>query len=374
MRITSKPEKLKLIYPSVWENVKIGDILELYYGKSQKGVEDKNGKYPIIGTSGIVGRTNESLFNGPSIIIGRKGTIDSPIFIDIPFWVIDTAFFSVIFNGFDPKFLYYKLSMVDWLKYNEASGVPSLSANTIKNINLNLPPLPEQRVIAEVLSDVDALIEAQAALIKKKRLIKQGVMQELLTGKRRLPGFRGEWRKASLNELEKQNIITLSRGNVISKNDIKNIPGHYPIYSSSIMNDGLFGKYGNYMFDEDLITWSVDGGGHFFYRPKHKFSVTNVSGIMKIEDKSIFDCKFLSYQLKLLHSKLVFDYTRKAHPSVIRELYEVSIPNLAEQVEISKIISDLDSEINLLIDSNEKTIMIKQGMMQELLTGRTRLV
>ena len=84
--------------------------------------------------------------------------------------------------------------------------------------------------------------------------------------------------KYTLGELENLNIIKLGRGNVISKNDIRNNPGKYPIYSSSAINNGKMGEYGGYMFDDERITWSIDGGGKFFYRNNHKYSVTNVSG------------------------------------------------------------------------------------------------
>ena len=129
---------------------------------------------------------------------------------------------------------------------------------TQRKFSLIFPPLPEQRAIAAVLSDVDALITALDRLIAKKRAIKQGVMQQLLTGRKCLPGFSGEWESASIEQLEKNGTLKLSRGKVISNKDIKKNPGDYPIYSSSVKNSGLFGRYGDYMFDEELITWSVD--------------------------------------------------------------------------------------------------------------------
>jgi len=76
------------------------------------------------------------------------------------------------------------------------------------------------------------------------------------------------------------------------------------------------------MFDEELITWSVDGGGNFFYRPKHRFSVTNVCGYMRVDTTKI-NYAFLAVQLQLLHGRLFFDYTLKAHPSIIRKAYAV---------------------------------------------------
>lgn len=236
-----------------------------------------------------------------------------------------------------------------------------------------LPPLPEQRAIATALSDVDALLAAQDKLIAKKRDIKQAAMQQLLTGKQRLPGFSGEWEVKTIEELEKAGIVKLSRGKVISKTDIENTPGDNPIYSSSVKNDGLFGCYGENMFDEEMITWSVDGGGHFFHRSKHKFSVTNVCGFMRI-DASKLAYRFLAAQLQLLHSNMKFDYQDKAHPSIIRKAYSVFIPSLSEQTAIATVLSDMDADINALEQQRDKIRVIKQGMMQELLTGRIRLV
>jgi len=70
--------------------------------------------------------------------------------------------------------------------------------------------------------------------------------------------------------------IELGRGDVISKKEMRQTPGTYPVYSSSVTGNGKIGEYGKFMFDEEMITWSVDGGGNFFYRPPHKFSVTNI--------------------------------------------------------------------------------------------------
>ena len=184
--------------------------------------------------------------------------------------------------------------------------------------------------------------------------------------------FRGKWERITLAELEQRGDIRLFRGKVISQKDIDRLPGHYPIYSSSVHAGGLFGSYGDYMFDEELITWSIDGGGHFFYRPRHKFSVTNVCGYLRIRTSSI-DYRYLAYHLQRLHSQEVFDYTMKAHPSVIRGAYRVALPQPSEQRAIAALLSDVDE----LIGSQEALIAkkraIKQAAMQELLTEKTRL-
>ena len=170
-----------------WEVKRIGQVLKLRYGKSQNGVVVTDGKYPIIGTGGEVGRTNHYLYDRPSIIIGRKGTIDDPKYIDTPFWTIDTAFYSEVSDNTNPKFLFYKFCTFNWYLYNEASGVPSLNATTVESVEISIPPsLAEQTAIAEILSDMDAEISALEQKREKTRLLKQGMMQELLTGRIRL--------------------------------------------------------------------------------------------------------------------------------------------------------------------------------------------
>lgn len=151
-----------------------------------------------------------------------------------------------------------------------------------------------------------------------------------------------------LGEIEKDGLIKLGRGKVISKRDIANNPGTYPIYSASAMNNGKFGEYGDYMFDDIRLTWSIDGGGRFFYRDDEKYSVTNVCGWLKVLDENAFNPKFLFYVLTSQWSKLVFNYTIKAHPSVIRNTYDIPMVPLPVQSEIVRILdsfTELEAEL-----------------------------
>ena len=141
----------------------------------------------------------------------------------------------------------------------------------------------------------------------------------------------------TLGSLEDAGLITLGRGKVISKQDIQNNPGDYPIYSSSATNNGLLGSYGAYMFDEELITWSIDGGGKFFYRPASRYSVTNVCGWLRVNDDQI-NAKYLYHTLLNEWHKKVFDYVHKAHPSTIRKEYAIPMPPLEVQNEVVRIL------------------------------------
>ena len=169
-----------------WGIKRLGDLLKVRHGKSQQNVIATGGIYPILATGGEIGRTNTYLYDKPSVLIGRKGTIDRPQYQDSPFWTVDTLFYTELSCASHPKFVYFKFLMIDWRSYNEASGVPSLNASTIENIEISIPKYDEQAAIASILNDVDAEITALETRRDKTRDLKQGMMQELLTGRIRL--------------------------------------------------------------------------------------------------------------------------------------------------------------------------------------------
>ncbi|MCB2212998.1 restriction endonuclease subunit S [bacterium] len=176
-----------------------------------------------------------------------------------------------------------------------------------------------------------------------------------------------EWKPLLLDQFIRDGSIELGRGNIISRVDIYQDPGPYPIYSSSAKGDGAFGHYGSYMFDEELITWSVDGGGRLFYRPKHKFSVTNVSGYLRIKSHDL-DYRFVHYMLDHQHGEAVFDYQDKAHPSVIRSRYYLVPLPIQEQRKIAAVLTTVDNLIERTEALIAKYEAIKQGMMHDLFT------
>lgn len=308
--------------------------------------------------------------------IGKSGVMAVPMAVSQHFiaWKCDNT------EKLNSWFLY------NWLQLNKAEFERQAVGSTIKTIGLPyfkklkiaVPPYSEQKKIAQILSTWDKAITTTEQLLANSQQQKKALMQQLLTGKKRLLDkngvrFSGEWSSYLLEELEELRWVELGRGNVISKKDIADIPGDYPIYSSSIKNNGLMGKYGEYMFDEELISWSVDGGGNFFYRPKHKFSVTNVSGYMRLNPEKL-NYQFIAAQLELHHSRLEFDYQSKAHPSVIRKAYILTIPSLDEQTKIAAVLSTADHEISALQQKLDALKQEKKALMQQLLTGKRRVL
>jgi len=170
-----------------WIKKPLGAVLRVGHGKSQHDIEIAGGRYPILATGGEIGKTDTFIYDKPSVLIGRKGTINKPQYMDTPFWSIDTLFYTIINDETNPKFMFYLFCSIDWCSLNETSGVPSLSAGTLETLSVFLPEdKKEQKAIAKILSDMDTEIEVSTAKLDKLKQIKQGMMNELLTGKVRL--------------------------------------------------------------------------------------------------------------------------------------------------------------------------------------------
>ena len=175
------------------------------------------------------------------------------------------------------------------------------------------------------------------------------------------------WKRVTLGELVNNNTISMGRGNVISKESIASSPGEYPVFSSSATGDGIIGYYSKFMFDDERISWSIDGGGRFFYHPKSRYSVTNVSGWIKVNNPVEITTRFLYIALDAEWQKKHFDYQTKAHPSVIEKEYSISYPTLDEQNEISNAIDSIDTHIAALQSLIAKYEAIKKATVNLLL-------
>ena len=236
-------------------------------------------------------------------------------------------------HNVNAKYLYYLMNTNRFKIqfFSSATGgtgnQTNVSTKDIESFSMYVPSRSEQNVISNFLTKIDERITAQSKIINK--------LESLICSLRSDIFSKYDWEWKRLDSFISNGIITLKRGNVIQKHE-KNEEFKFPVYSSSIHNNGLMGFNNSYMFDKELITWSVDGGGNFFYRSKHKFNVTNVCGIMEVKD-NIFNYRFLSEILSAQHSKMIFDYQTKAHPSVIEKLYKLPIVDVKTQEKIALI-------------------------------------
>lgn len=132
--------------------MKLKEMLEICYGKNQREVEVEYSQIPILGTGGIIGYSSRPLYNDESVLIGRKGTIGMPFYINKPFWSIDTLFYTRINKQIViPKYLYYYLSTIGLERYSEGAAVPSLTTKTLYDIDINVPDMETQQHIINIV-------------------------------------------------------------------------------------------------------------------------------------------------------------------------------------------------------------------------------
>ena len=157
----------------------IGDVLKVGNGKDYKHLAE--GDIPVFGTGGYMLSVNDFLYDGDSVFIGRKGTINKPFFYSGKFWTVDTLFYTHSFNKVIPHFVYGLFQRVNWNNYNEASGVPSLSKSTIEKIPIAIPSIEEQQKISSLLSLLDQRIETQKKIIEDLKKLKDAIRTKLFT-------------------------------------------------------------------------------------------------------------------------------------------------------------------------------------------------
>ena len=161
-----------------WEEKKLGDVITVNSGKDYKHLDE--GDIPVYGTGGYMLSVNAKLSDIDAVGIGRKGTIDNPLYLKAPFWTVDTLFFMTANNGFDLKFIYNLSQNIDWKSMDESTSIPSLSKNNIVDVDVLIPAtLEEQQKIGQFFSKYDSLITAQQKEIDKLKDIKKSLLQKM---------------------------------------------------------------------------------------------------------------------------------------------------------------------------------------------------
>ena len=161
-----------------WDEYAIGEILSIGNGRDYKHLH--NGDIPVFGTGGYMTSVDDFLYDGESVFVGRKGTINKPLYYNGKFWTVDTLFYTYNFTDVLPKFVYCLFQTINWLKYNEASGVPSLSKATIEKIKVRIPSMDEQDKLSNLLFLLDKRIEVQNKIIEKYESLIQAMCDTLI--------------------------------------------------------------------------------------------------------------------------------------------------------------------------------------------------
>jgi len=358
-----------------------------------KNTQDKinEGSYPFFVRSQNIERINSYSFDGEAVLTAGDGVGTGKVFhyingkFDFHQRVYKMSDFSEKLDGYF-FYLYFSTHFYDRIMSMTAkSSVDSVRMEMIANMHIPLPPKPEQKAIALALLDIATLVTKLDELIEKKRSIKQGTMQELLTGKRRLPGFSGEWEEKKLGELaEFYKGKGLPKSAIVEDGKFKCI--HYgelflkyaeeinEILSHTDQSEGNFLSKAN---DVLMPTSDVTPNGLATASCIREDNVILGGDILVIRSSVLLDGTFLSYSIANDRDQIM----SLVSGTTVYHLYasdmskfEFKLPDLKEQQSIVQILNDMDIELEDLETQRNKYLDFKQGMMQQLLTGKIRLV
>lgn len=320
----------------------------------------QNTDYPL----GYFNRYNVEA-NTPFIIIGGSAGLIG--YCKENFWAADDCAYFTNCIHLDKGFLYYELlrRKYDINRNVKNASVPRLDRKVIENLIIPLPPLPEQRRIASALTAVDDLLASLDRMIEKKRNIKQGAMQQLLTGKTRLEGFSEPWGEKTLGEIEIKN------GSMLRSSDYQ--LGSIPVIAGGKKPAG-YHSVSNRQGHTITISGSGANAGYVAFYDQPIFA----SDCSTINEQDNIDIKCLFFLLLLKQNDIYKCQAGGAQPHIhAKDIKDISInmpKNISEQRAIARILTDMDDEIAALEKKRDKYVAMKDGMMQQLLTGKIRLV
>ena len=320
--------------------------------------------------------------------MGRSGTLGKVHHIDTDYWPHNTSLRVTRFNDNIPKFIYYLYESLSFGRFASGSGVPTLNRNDAHSYRIALSSnRNEQRAIATALSDVDALLDGLDRLIAKKHDLKQAAMQQLLTGQTRLPGFRAKWVVRPLGQ-----VGDIKSGGTPSKTQAHFWDGGVPWCTPTDIT-GLHGR--KYLIDtaRTISTAGLQFSSAEVIPPRslimtsratigecaiNLVPVTTNQGFKSIVTFAEIEVEFLYYLMTTQKTSLVALCAGSTFLEIGKKQlsgYMIKLPkDRVEQAAIASVLSDMDAELAALEAQRDKTRDLKQAMMQELLTGKTRLV
>lgn len=366
----------KLRFPEFkgeWEEKRLGECLTLLYGKDWKDKSSTKKLYPVLGTGGVISYIDEFIYDKPCVLIGRKGSINNPVFIDKPFWTVDTQFYSEIHEGYIPKFLYYIFCTENWSKHDESTGVPSLSAKNVENTHKHIPSYSEQQKIVDFLSNVDSIITAETKILNTLQKKKKALMQKLFTQQLRFKSADGTdfpaWEEKKLGEVcsyigggtPSKKVKEYWNGN-INWASVKDITGKY-LYETQdkISQLGADSSATNICGPDSLLLITRMSPGKTVITK----CITAINQDLKIV-KSDINVEFLHLLFQSIQTKI----DEKTSGTTVKGIsieglnqIDIRLPCKAEQKKIADCLSNMDS----LIQTQQKVVTIWQQRKKALL-------
>jgi len=385
------------VIPEDWEVMSIGQIARIKtgpFGTLLKASEYSSEGVPVVSVGEIrhgylrisdntprvsemvTKRLPQYVLKVGDIVFGRKGGVDRSARIrkEEDGWFLGSDGIAIRADEIhQPEFLAFQFqatTVKNWLLQNSTgTTMPSLNQGVLSRVQIPIPStIHEQEAIAEALSDADTLIESLEQLLTKKRNLKQGAMQELLTGKKRLHGFSGKWLVRSLGE-----IATIKTGGCNNQDKVED--GEYPFFVRSATVE----RINSYSHDCEAILVPGEGGiGSIYHYINGRFDVhQRVYAITQfspdVSGKYVYLYMVTHFGFHAMENSVKATVDSLRLPTF--QNFEVAMPPTnKEQIAIAGVLSDMDAEIATLETKLTKARQLKTGMMQELLTGRIRLV
>jgi len=386
--------------PEGWKRVSLGEILSFRNGKSPQIVD--GGMYPIYGSNGLIGFTNDYFLNGVFLLVGRVGASGETHLVSGKVWASDNCLIGECKSDTTPVFIYYLLKYLDLKKFITQTAQPLITQSFVNNLQIILPPLPEQHKIAEILETIDNAIEKTDRIIEKYKRIKQGLMQDLLTkgidenGQIRseethrfkdspLGRIPEEWGVVELGEIgsiKSGSTPDTSKpefwnGNIvwITPDDLSKLEGKY-IYTSSrkITKKGLQNCSAKIIPKNSVV---ISSRAPIGYLAISKVDITTNQGCKSVVLNKLFEIEFIYYclfqyidKMIMLGSGTTFSEISKTELSKLK----IAVPIAkSEQQRIASILSQIDEAIEKEQKYKEKLERIKRGLMEDLLTGKVRV-
>lgn len=375
------------IIPKEWNVKKILDFAPLQRGFDLPTDKIIVGKYPVVYSNGILNYHDEYKAKGPGVVTGRSGTIGKVTYVKSDYWPHNTSLWVTDFKGNNSKYVYYVYEYMGLSKFASGSGVPTLNRNDVHVSKVAIPPIEEQKHIVEVLELWDTAIERQSELIEKLNLRKRALMQQLLVGKKRLPGFSGEWECIKLgdiveritrkNEENNKNVVTISaqRG-VVAQTDFFNksvasetLDNYFLVYkdefcyNKSYSNGYPMGAIKRLnSFDKAVVTTL-----YICFKLKNNVSI-NIDYFEQYCESGIFNKELVKVANEGGRAHGLLNVTST-------DFFNMSmrIPSIDEQNSIATILINSDKEIELAKKKLANLQSQKRGLMQQLLTGKIRI-
>lgn len=369
-----------------WKKAPWKEVLTVKNGKNQKKVENERGKYPIYGSGGVMGRADEYLCEEGTTVIGRKGSINNPLFVEEKFWNVDTAFGLVAGSRLDKKYLFYFCKTFNFFALNKATTLPSLTKTDLLQIEIPLPPLTEQRRIASLLDAVDKLRQQDKALIECYNALAQSVFLEMFGDPVR--NERGWVEIALVNAVRNPNDIKCGPfGTQLSKSEyqqegvpiwgIPQVNSKFKLKPTEYLTDRKAGELEDYsVLTGDIVMSRKGNVGKCAIYPEHFSPGVLHSDVLRVRpDRSIANPVFLSSQFMI--SRRIETQIEMVSSGAIMAGINVSklkniailLPPLPLQEKFAAIIENIEAQKRLAEASLAESEALFQSLLQRAFKG-----